>query len=246
MGEIMSKTILLDDNSVHCSQCMSNHLCMPAGLSAQETDKLTELVKERVRVSKNQTLFTAGSPFSAIYSVRSGSMKTQLENEDGHVQITGFALPGELIGLDGIATQEHSSSAIALEDSEVCVIRLDDLDRLSKSIPGLQVQLRHLMGNEINRSHRMALTLGSLKSEQRVAAFILNMVDRLGQLGYSSTEFVLRMTREEIGIYLGLTLETVSRLLSRFAREGLIEVQQREVKILDRGALQAIVKKVES
>ena len=242
----MSKTILLDDNSVHCSQCMSNHLCMPAGLNAQETDKLTELVKERIRISKNQALFTAGSPFSAIYSVRSGSMKTQLESEDGHIQITGFSLPGELVGLDGIATQQHSSSAVALEDSEVCVIRLDDLDRLSKSIPALQAQLRHLMGNELNSSHRMALTLGSLKSEQRVAAFILNMVDRLGQLGYSSTEFVLRMTREEIGIYLGLTLETVSRLLSRFAREGLIEVQQREVKILDRKALQALVKKVES
>lgn len=242
----MSKTILLDDNSVHCNQCMSNHLCMPAGLNAQETEQLTELVKERVRVPKNQPLFIAGSPFNAIYSVRSGSMKTQLESEDGHIQITGFALPGELVGLDGIATQQHSSSAIALEDTEACVIRLDDLDRLSKTIPALQSQLRHLMGNEINRSHRMALTLGSLKSEQRVAAFILNMVDRLGKLGYSSSEFVLRMTREEIGIYLGLTLETVSRLLSRFAREGLIDVQQREVKILNRNALQALVKKDES
>ena len=239
----MSKTILLDDNSVHCNQCMSNHLCMPAGLNEQETTKLTELVKERIRIPKNQTLFLAGAPFSAIYSIRSGSMKTQLESEDGHIQITGFALPGELVGLDGIATQEHSSSAIALEDTEVCVIRLDDLDRLSKSIPALQTQLRHLMGNEINRSHRMALTLGSLKSDQRVAAFLLNMVERLGRLGYSSTEFVLRMTREEIGIYLGLTLETVSRLLSRFAREGYIEVQQREVKILDRLALQSLVKK---
>ncbi|MDO5666425.1 MAG: fumarate/nitrate reduction transcriptional regulator Fnr [Alcaligenaceae bacterium] len=239
----MSKTIILDDKSVHCSQCMSNHLCMPAGLNEQETNKLTELVKERIRIPKNQALFQAGTPFSSIYSVRSGSMKTQLESEDGHMQITGFSLPGELVGLDGIATQEHSSTAIALEDTEVCVIRLDDLDRLSKSIPALHTQLRHLMGNEINRSHRMALTLGSLKSDQRVAAFILNMVDRLGQLGYSSTEFVLRMTREEIGIYLGLTLETVSRLLSRFAREGFIEVQQREVKILNRDALQALVRK---
>lgn len=242
----MSKTIILDDNSVHCSQCMSNHLCMPAGLNVQETDKLTELVKERIRVPKNQALFQAGHPFTSIYSVRSGSMKTQLESEDGHVQITGFSLPGELVGLDGIATQVHSSTAIALEDSEVCVIRLDDLDRLSKSIPALNAQLRHLMGNEINRSHQMALTLGSLKSDQRVAAFILNMVDRLGRLGYSSTEFVLRMTREEIGVYLGLTLETVSRLLSRFAREGLIEVQQKEVKIIDRAALQALVKKVDN
>ena len=242
----MPKTILLDDNSVHCSQCMSSHLCVPAGLNAQETDKLTELVKERIRVPKNQSIFIAGTPFSAIYSVRSGSVKTQLESEDGHVQITGFSLPGELVGLDGIATQEHSSTAIALEDTEVCVIRLDDLDRLSKSIPALQTQLRYLMGSEINRSHRMALTLGSLKSDQRVAAFLLNMVDRLGKLGYSSTEFVLRMTREEIGIYLGLTLETVSRLLSRFAREGFIEVQQREVKIIDRDALHALVKKEEN
>ncbi|WP_432784745.1 Anaerobic regulatory protein [Oligella sp. MSHR50489EDL] len=239
----MTKTIILDDQSVHCSQCMSNHLCMPAGLNTQETERLTELVKERIRIRKNQVLFQAGEPFSSIYSVRSGSIKMQLESEDGHVQITGFSLPGELIGLDGIATEEHSSTAIAMEDSEVCIIRLEDLDHLSKSIPALNAQLRQLMGNEINRSHRMALTLGSLKSDQRVAAFILNMVDRLGRLGFSSSEFVLRMTREEIGVYLGLTLETVSRLLSRFAREGLIKVEQKEIKVLDREALQALIKK---
>lgn len=242
----MSKTIILDDNSVHCNLCMSNHLCMPAGLSPQETEKLTELVKERIRIPRGQMLFQVGEPFTGIYSIRSGSMKTQLESENGHVQITGFSLPGELIGLDGIATETHSSTAIALEDTEVCVIRLDDLDQLSKSIPALHAQLRHLMGNEITRSHDMVLTLGSLKSEQRVAMFILNMVDRLGKLGYSTTEFVLRMTREEIGIYLGLTLETVSRLLSRFAREGLIEIKQREVKIIDRAGLKALIKKEEN
>lgn len=242
----MSKTIRLDEKSIRCGHCMSNHLCMPAGLNAQETDKLTELVKERIRVPRNQPLFVAGAPFTSIYSIRIGSMKSQLESEDGHVQITGFSLPGELLGLDGIATGKHSSSAIALEDTEVCVIRLDDLDHLSKSIPALQNQLRLLMGNEINRAHRMALTLGSLKSDQRVAAFLLNMVDRLGNLGYSSTEFILRMTREEIGIYLGLTLETVSRLLSRFAREGLIQIQQREVKILDRPGLEMLIRKAEA
>ncbi|OFV48876.1 fumarate/nitrate reduction transcriptional regulator Fnr [Oligella sp. HMSC09E12] len=239
----MSKTIILDDKSVHCSQCMSNHLCMPAGLNAQETEKLTELVKERIRIPKNQVLFQAGDSFSAIYSVRSGSLKTQLESENGHIQITGFSLPGELIGFDGIATQTHSSTAMAMEDSEVCVIRLDDLDRLAQSIPALNSQLRQLMGNEINRSHHMALPLGSLKSDQRVAAFILNMVDRLARLGYSSSEFILRMTREEIGVYLGLTLETVSRLLSRFAREGLITVEQKEIRVLDRAGLQALIKK---
>ena len=116
-------------------------------------------------------------------------------------------------------------------------MRLDDLDRISAIVPALQQQLRRLMSKEINRAHTLMMNLGSLRSEQRLAAFLINMSQRLATLGYSPYEFILRMSREEIGNFLGLTLETVSRLFSRFAREGLLKIQQREVLLLDLDAL---------
>jgi CRP/FNR family transcriptional regulator len=141
--------------------------------------------------------------------------------------------------MDGI----HSSTAVAMEDSEVCVVKLDDIDEISRYVPTLQHQVRRLMSKEIARSHQVLLALGSMRSEQRLAAFLINLSQRLSALGYSSTEFVMRMSREETGNYLGLTLETVSRLFSRFARDGVIRVNQREIKILDMAALNELVGK---
>ncbi|MCJ9708308.1 helix-turn-helix domain-containing protein, partial [Bordetella hinzii] len=157
------------------------------------------------------------------------------------LQITGFHLPGEIVGLDGMLESRHVSNAVALEDSEVCVIRIAEIDRVASHLPSLQQQFRRLMSREISRSHQMLATLGSMRSEQRLAAFLLNLSQRYAALGYSSTEFVLRMSREEIGNYLGLTLETVSRLFSRFAREGLIRINQREVRLLDQPALRQLL-----
>ena len=137
----------------------------------------------------------------------------------------------------------HSSTAVAMEDSEVCVVRMQDVDEISRYVPSLQHQIRRIMSKEIARSHQVLLALGSMRSEQRLAAFLLNLSQRLAALGYSSTDFIMRMSREEIGNYLGLTLETVSRLFSRFAREGLIRVSQREVRILDMIALNELVGK---
>ncbi|WP_353172579.1 helix-turn-helix domain-containing protein [Paracandidimonas soli] len=236
----MQKKIPISPESTRCSTCMLNELCLPVGMSHNDVIKLDELIKERIRLLKGSALFHLGDHAEAIYAIRSGSIKTQLEDATGQVQITGFLLPGELIGMDGLLNYEQTSHAIALEDSEVCVMRLEDMDRLSMHMPSLQQQFRRLMSKEINRSHRLVMSLGSLRSEQRLAAFLLNLSHRLSALGYSSTDFILRMSREEIGNYLGLTLETVSRLFSRFAREGLIRIQQREIKLLDYQALQAL------
>jgi len=164
-----------------------------------------------------------------------------LEDATGQIQITGFHLPGEIVGMDGMLEGKHVSAAVALEDSEVCVIRLNEVDRVASHLPSLQQQFRRLMSREITRSHQMLASLGSMRSEQRLAAFLLNLSQRYASLGYSSTEFVLRMSREEIGNFLGLTLETVSRLFSRFAREGLIKINQREVRILDLPALKQLL-----
>lgn len=199
---------------------------------------MDDLIKERVRLPKGGVLFHQGDKTEAIYGIRFGSMKTQIEDINGQVQVTGFMLPGEILGLDGLMENRQTSHAIALEDTEVCIIRLDEMDRMAMQLPTLQQQMRRIMSREINRAHQLLLTIGSMRSEQRLAAFLLNLSQRLQVLGYSPHEFLLRMSREEIGNFLGLTLETVSRLFSRFAREGLIRVQQREVQLLDLAGLQ--------
>lgn len=236
----MRKTFPISPDATHCSTCMLNSLCLPVGMSKQDIARLDEVVNARIRIAKGHPLFRLGEPTQAIYGIRSGSIKTQLEDSAGQLQITSFLLPGEIAGMDGLLENRQLSHAIALEDTEVCVIQVDQLDQLTYQFPALQLQVRRLMGKEIKRAHQMVMSLGVLRSEQRLAAFLLNLSQRLSALGYSSTEFVLRMSREEIGNYLGLTLETVSRLFSRFARENLIRIQQREVQLLDMQALQEL------
>lgn len=227
-------------DALRCSGCILNDICLPVGMSQHDIPLMDNFVKERVRIPKGLSLFELGDRAQAIYGLRSGALKTQLQDANGQVQITGFVMPGEVIGMDGMVDGTHTSHAIALEDSEVCVISLDDIDRVSPQLPVLQQQFRRLMSMEINRSHQMVMTLGTLRSEQRVAAFLLNISQRLAALGYSSYDFILRMSREEIGNHLGLTLETVSRLFSRFARENLIRIKQREVTILNMDALREL------
>jgi len=202
-------------------------------MNRNDVEKIDSLVKERVRVHKGETLYRLGEPLSAVYAVRFGTLKTHVTMEDGRSQITGFHLPGEVVGLDGLGEMQHASDATALEDTEVCVMRFQDLQTLSADVPSLQQQFLRLMSKEITQDQVMLLTLGSMRAEERLAAFLVNLSERLSERGYSSTEFVLRMSREEIGSYLGLKLETVSRLFSRFAEAGLIQIRQRHVKLVD-------------
>jgi len=234
------KRTLLAPDATRCSTCMLNALCLPLGLSQSDIVKLDDVVNERIRLPRGKALFHAGDPATAVYGIRSGSMKTQLEDAFGQVQITGFLLPGEIVGMDGILENRQLSNAYALEDTEVCVVRIDDMDRVAAEMPALRHQFRRLTGVEMRRVQQLTVSLGVLRAEQRLAAFLLNLSQRLATLGYSSTEFVLRMSRDEIGNYLGLTLETVSRLLSRFAREKLIRIRQRDVQLLDVQALQEL------
>jgi len=223
---------------------MMGNVCLPAGMPERELEQIDLLVKERVRLKKGDLLYRQGESLDALFGLRTGSVKTQLEDASGQVQITGFFLPGEVIGLDGMLDSLHASNAVAMEDSEVCVVKLEDIDEVSRYAPSLQGQVRRIMSKEISRSHQVLLALGSMRSEARLAAFLINLSQRLSALGYSSTDFVMRMSREEIGNYLGLTLETVSRLFSRFARDGLIRVSQREVRILDLDALKQLAGQV--
>ncbi len=204
---------------------------------------MDSLVQERVRVRKGETLYRLGDPLTAVYAIRFGTLKTHLTMEDGRSQITGFHLPGEVVGLDGLGEMQHASDATALEDTEVCVVRFGDLQSLSGVLPSLQHQFMRLMSKEISQDQVMLITLGSMRAEERLAAFLINLSERLSARGYSASEFVLRMSREEIGSYLGLKLETVSRLFSRFAEAGLIQIRQRHVKLVDMAGIKQIVNK---
>lgn len=236
----MQKRISLSPESTRCSTCMLNNLCLPIGVHSNDIAKFDEVVSERLRIPKGEALFLQGDRSVAIYGIRFGSIKTQLEDAGGQIQVTGFLLPGEVVGIDGFVNTTQLSNAIALEDTEVCVARIEDMDRVAAQVPAVQHQLRRLTSEEIKRSQQLVMSLGVLRSEQRLAAFLLNLSQRLAALGYSPSEFILRMSREEIGNYLGLTLETVSRLFSRFARENLIRIHQREVQILDLNTLRQV------
>ena len=231
----------LDPFKVACSSCNLRELCLPVGMSNDQLDQLDTMVATRRTVARGDTLFRAGDAFQSLYAVRTGFFKTRLSSEDGRDQVTGFQMAGELLGLDGISTDNHTCDAVALEDSQVCVIPYSQLEGLSREFSELQHQFHKIMSREIVRDHGVMLLLGSMRAEERLAAFLLNLTQRLRARGFSGSSLILRMTREEIGSFLGLKLETVSRAFSRFQEEGLLEVRQRQIEILNQAALQAIV-----
>ncbi len=224
-----------------CSQCNLVELCLPFGMSDDELNRIDELVGARRKVRRQQNLYRAGDRFEAIYAIRAGSFKTDVLLEDGREQVTGFQMTGEMLGLDGISGASHTCNAVALEDSEVCVIAYSKLEELSREVESLQHQFHKVMSREIVRDHGVMMLLGSMRAEERLAAFLLNMSQRFTARGFSAAEFHLRMTREEIGSYLGLKLETVSRAFSRFQEEGLVGVQQKHIRILDSAALKKLI-----
>ncbi len=226
---------------VACSNCNLRELCMPVGLSAEELVRIDEVVATRRKIKRGAILFRNGEPFQSLFAIRTGFFKTCVTAEDGRDQVTGFQMAGEIIGLDGIVNDHHTCDAVALEDAEVCVMPFDRIGDLSREVNALQHHVHRIMSREIVREHGVMLLLGSMRAEERLAAFLLNLVQRLHARGFSRSELVLRMTREEIGSYLGLKLETVSRTFSKFVEDGMVEVRQRHVRILDTDSLRAIV-----
>ncbi|MBS0448849.1 MAG: fumarate/nitrate reduction transcriptional regulator Fnr [Proteobacteria bacterium] len=226
---------------VACSSCNLRELCLPVAPSAEAFARLDALVELRRSVKRGSTLFRSGDAFEAIYAVRSGFFKTRVTSPDGREQVTGFQMAGELLGLDGISNDAHACDAVAIEDAQVCVIPFDRLERCSREISELQRQFHRIMSREIVRDHGVMLLLGSMRAEQRLAAFLLNLTKRLRARGFSGSSLVLRMTRQEIGSYLGLKLETISRTFSKFQSDGVLEVHQRQIRVLDAEALRALI-----
>ncbi len=224
-----------------CSTCDLRDLwCLPIGLKGDDFRQLDVVINRRTKVKRGEHLFKIGDPFKSLYALRTGFFKTLFFTENGHEHITGFHMTGELLGLDAICTDSHSCNATALEDSELCEIPYEALGDLCREIPSLQHQFHKIMSREIHRDHSLMALLSSMNAEERVAAFLINLSQRLAARGYSPKQFQLRMTRGEIGNYLGLKLETVSRTLSRFQDDGLISVQSKHMILNDLSKLKSI------
>ena len=225
---------------VACSSCNLRDACLPVGISPSELLQISKMVSSQIRMMRGDKLFQNGEKFKALYSIRSGVFKTSFTSPDGREQVTGFQLAGEIMGLDGIVHDHHTCDATALEDSEVCVINYEHLEQLSREIIGFQRHIHKILSREILSDHGVMLLLGSMRAEARVATFLINLVQRLHARGFSSSELVLRMTREDIGSYLGMKIETVSRTFSKLIEDGVIEVKQRHVRILNKEALKRL------
>lgn len=223
-----------------CSNCNLRELCLTGGLCATDLERVQTIVHARRRIKRGESLFHAGDSFGSVYAIRSGFFKSSVVDNDGREQVTGFCMGGELLGMEGIGAGTYNATATALEDSEVCVMPYGLIEEMSFQVRPLQRLLHAMMAREIVRDHGIMMLLGSMRAEERLAVFLLNLSQRFAARGYSHADFLLRMTREELGSYLGLKLETVSRAFSRFQGAGLISVQQKHIRITDFPGLKAI------
>ena len=228
-------------SDTHWSPCHPSSLSSPGGFESHLRALIDALRPLQIRLHNDDVLFRVGDPFKAIFAIRAGSCKVVLLTSGGQEQIAAFHMAGEIIGTDGIGARFHGSQAIALEDMEVYRLQFDQVERLARFSGEFGHTLHGLLSQETTRAHLMMLALGTLRADQRLAMFLLDLSDRYRARGYSPSEFVLRLTRAEIGSYLGLKLETVSRIFSRFQREGAIQIEGRCVKLLDRPALKQIL-----
>ena len=222
-----------------CGACSMHQLCLPMGLEQADINRLDQIIGARRRLERDERLYRMGEPFRNLYAVRFGHFKTYQVNAAGEAQITGFQMAGELLGMDAISGTHHCD-AVALEDSEVCEIPFSRLEELFGQVPTLLRHFHRIMSQEITREQNVMLLLGNMRAEQRFAVFLVNLSARYAARGYSPHSFQLRMSREDIGNYLGLTIESVSRLLSRFRKQGWMQVDKREVVLLDPAKLKAL------
>ncbi|ARP93034.1 helix-turn-helix domain-containing protein [Bordetella genomosp. 13] len=225
---------------VSCSNCALRDVCMPDDLTPADYQRVDALICASRKVSRGDTLYRRGDAFRNLYAIKAGAFKTVITLRDGREQVTGFQIAGEPLGLEGIHAGEHTADAVALEDGVVCIIPYGRLERLCGEVRAMQRHLHRVMSGEIVQASQLMALLGSMRAEERVSAFLLNLSQRLRARRHADTEFKLRMSREEIGSYLGMKLETVSRMLSRFQEDRLIDVRGKLIRILDAGRLQRI------
>lgn len=235
------KVISFETIRVACKNCTLSTLCLPMGLTPEDVERLDDIVKRTRPLHRGDFLFRNGDRFRSLYVVKTGSLKTFAPSAEGGEQVLGFHLPGELVGLDAIDKDAHACSARVLETSAICEIPFPRLEELTASIPSLQHQMYRLLSKEIAHDTDMLLLLGKKNAEERLGAFLLSMSRRLAKRGLSATDFHISMSRHEIGNYLGLAVETVSRIFSRFQEDGLMRVDRKHIELFDLDGLESVV-----
>ena len=225
-----------------CQHCSLNKLCIPLAVSGEEMDRLDEVVRRGQIFDKGKRVFNQHETFTSCYAVRSGAIKTFTLSEEGEEQVTGFYLPGEVIGLDSVSTESYACSAVALERTSVCEIPLEQFEHLALEIPSLQHHFFALMSKEIQESRQLTTLLSKNTAEERIAALLLSLSGRFKRRRLSETAFRLPMPRSDIANYLGLAVETVSRVLTRFQNQGLLTISGREVRLQNMEALSQLVR----
>lgn len=221
------------DFQVSCSSCRLATICLPIALEASDIDKLDKIIQRGRPLQKGEHIYREGDPFTSVYAVRAGALKAYSLTDDGKEQVTGFYFPGEILGMDGISKNEYASSAKALETAAICEIPFERLGELSTRLPSLQRHFFQLMSQEIAQDQQLITMLSKNSAEQRVAALLLSISARNARRRLSANAFRLPMSRTDIGNYLGLTVETVSRVFSRFQKLGILGVDNKEIAILD-------------
>ena len=238
---MMADVLDLDRLRRSCAQCSLHVLCLPAGIGGRDLEQLDEIVRTRRPLDKGDTLFRSGQALGSLYVAREGAFKTVAIDAEGEQQVVGFHLPGELMGLDAMGTGKHACEAEALSPASVCEIPMGQLEAVCREVPGLQHQLLRIIGQGINRDQSHLEMLGRRQAHERVALFLHGLSERYKLLGQPHDVFTLPMSREDIASYLGLVIETVSRTLTKLQDEGVIAVRGRQLKILDRVRLDALV-----
>ena len=217
---------------ITCTNCRLNRYCLPAALNKSNIKQLEAIVEHNCSYEKGDHLYRQKANFKSVYVVRSGSFKSYAFRYNGKGRVNGFFFPGEIIGMDGISDRSHINAVQALEHASVCEIPFSKLESLSLQIPDLQHHFLALMGKEITNDKEFHNLLSSYTAEERTAHFLINLSSRCERVSLSPFRLLLPMTRGDIGEYLGLSLETTSRIFGKLHRKGLIAVNNREIELL--------------
>jgi CRP/FNR family transcriptional regulator len=212
-------------------------ICVPQSLTPEEIDLVDSKVQRGRAVQRNKHVFEDGQKFTSLYAVRSGAIKAYSVDQNGEEQVIGFYLPGELFGLDAIHNDAYVSSAKALETSAVCELPYTQVTELSAKIHNLQAHMYKTFSKEINTDQQFHRLLSKKTAEERISTFLQNLSERYQRRKLSPTSFRLPMSRTDIGNYLGLAVETVSRVFTRLQQNGILKVDGKELQILDLGKL---------
>jgi len=228
--------------AIACRDCGFYRIGLSLGLDSPDTTLLDRHVKKRRKLKRGEALFRINEEFSYVYAIRSGSVKTYISTDDGRLQITGFHVPGELLGLNALDENRHNCEAVALEPTTVCEISVSCFKDLAQQIPSVHYQLLKLMSKEIKLNQELMLLLGKKNADERLATFLLLLSRRFAMRNYSPTQFNLSMSRSDIGDYLGIAEETVCRVFTRFQDEGVITSERRYIVLKDIDRLRAIAR----